>query len=543
MRRPAISFALASILPLGSAALAAPKISVSLEPSSAPVNRPGRMVVFLVNSDSGLDEKTAPIDGPFWESEQPIFGMDFDSLLPDREIVIDAGADGYPGNVGALKRGKYRAQACAIVRREDSNWKRVSGNLYSERGDLEIDADGNGSVRLKLDRLTQAPDRKSVDGVDWFATPSTLLSDFRGEPVELRAGVVFPLEYDPSKKYRAIYFVPGFGGDDLDAARFAIERASSTGPARDLAKQTFLIVLNPEGPNGHTLFADSANNGPCAKALTTELIPALEKEFPLIAKPEARILRGHSSGGWSTIWLALTEPNTFGVAWSSSPDPVDFRKFQVVNIYDEDNFYTAPTKTESGALMCEDRPSFRELDRTTGKARNVMTIRREAMQEDVLGPDNTSGQQWDSWFAVFGPRNAAGHPAALFDPATGVIDHAVAEKYRAFDIGAMVRADPDRYLPLLRYNVRIMVGDSDSFFLNEAVSLLKEDVDHLVAAKEQPSQTGWSDEAPAGHPPPPEGYIKVLPGYDHGTIFQSPEIRAIDREMLDYLKDLDSPHK
>lgn len=499
--------------------------------------------MFLVNRDSGVDSQTAPIDGPFWESEQPIFGVDFDAIKPGQEVVIDDRADGYPGKVSALKPGKYRAQACAIVHREDSNWKRVNANLYSDARDLEIDASGNGSVRLTLDHKTAARARKPTEGMEWFAAPSKLLSDFRSEPVDLRAGVVFPLEYDPAKKYAAIYFVPGFGGDDLDAAQFAIDRANSTGPARDLAKQTFLIVLNPEGPNGHTLFADSANNGPCAKALVTELIPALEKKFPLIAKPEARILRGHSSGGWSTIWLALTQPSTFGAAWSSSPDPVDFRKFQVVNIYEEENFYTAPAKTESGALMCEDRPSFRELDRATGKPRNVMTIRREAMQEDVLGPDNTSGQQWDSWFAVFGPRNSAGHPAALFDPATGVIDHAVAEKYRAFDIGAMIRADPERYLSLLRNNVRILVGDSDSFFLNEAVALLKKDLDHLDAAKEQPTQTGPSGKSHAENPLPPNGYIKVLPGYDHGTIFRSPEIRAIDGEMVDYLHGVDSLHK
>lgn len=522
-----------------SPAAAAPDISVSLAPGEEPMLERGRIVVFLVNRDSNIDERTAPIEGPFWDSEQPIFGVDFDSIRPDQEIAIGDSADGYPGKIDSLKPGKYRAQACAIVRRADSNWKRVSGNLYSEPGELVIDSMGKGEIRLKLNHRTGSPERKAVTGVEWFAAPSRLLSDFRGSPVEMRAGVVFPLEYDASRKYWAIYFIPGFGGDDLDAAHLAIERANSTGTARDLAKETFLIVLNPEGPNGHTLFANSANNGPCAKALTTELIPALEKKFPLIAKPAARILRGHSSGGWSTVWLALTEPDTFGAAWSSSPDPVDFRKFQVVDIYGEDNFYTAPSRTQAGALMCEDRPSFRELDRTTGKTRNVMTIRREARQEDVLGPDNTSGQQWDSWFAVFGPRNAAGHPAALFDSATGVIDHSVAEQYRTFDIGAMVRADSDRYLWLLRNNVRIVVGDSDSFFLNEAVALLKDDIDRLVAAQQQSSRI----DATRGSLPPPNGYIKVLSGYDHGTIFRSPEIRAIDREMLDYLHDLDSPHK
>ncbi|MBX3380284.1 MAG: hypothetical protein KF805_09310 [Phycisphaeraceae bacterium] len=519
-------------------ATAAPTISVTLDQRLS-ARAGGRLVVFLVAENSGVKPDTPPIEGPFWDSEQPIFGLDVDALTHPNEILIDDRASAYPHKPSELKAGQYQAQACLIRTHQDSNWKRVSGNLYSDPQELMIDPDGNGSIRLVLNHQIQAPNRPALPGVEWFDIESALLSAHRSESVRLRAGVVLPLEYDPSRHYPAIYMVPGFGGDDLDAAHLAVDRAGSTGAARNLAKATFLIVLNPEGPNGHTLFADSANNGPCAKALTTELIPALEKKYPLIARPEDRILRGHSSGGWSTVWLALTEPNTFGAAWSSSPDPVDFRRFQIVNIYDEDDFYTAPSKTESGALMCTDRPSFRELDRDTGKTRNVMTIRREAMQEDVLGPDNTSGQQWDSWFAVFGPRNAAGHPAALFDPVTGVIDHAVAEQYHRYDIGAMIRADPERYLWPLRNNVRILVGDSDSFFLNEAVSLLKDDVDHLVATWEQPSKADMK----AGHPPPPGGYIKVLPGYDHGTIFRSPEIHALDREMLDYLRDLDSPHK
>ncbi len=499
------------------------------EQTPAPAS--GRVVLFLIAESADQPADRRPIEGPFWESEQPVFGLDVTGLKPGESITIDDRADSYPAKVADLKPGPYRAQACLIAHRADSDWKRVNGNLYSEVVRFSAGGSEGNPVEFVLTNQTKEPSREPAPGVEWIETPSKLLSDFRKADVQLRAGVVLPLDYDPSRKYPAIYFVPGFGGDDRDAPQFARERAASKGAARELARSTFLFVLNPEGPYGHNLFVNSANNGPCAKSLTTELIPALEKKYPLITKPEARFLRGHSSGGWSTVWLALTEPDTFGAAWSSSPDPVDFRKLQVVNIYDEENFYTAPSKAESGALTCVDRPSFRELDRRTGKTRNVMTIRRESMQEDVLGPDNTSGQQWDSWFAVFGPRNTAGHPAALFDPKTGVIDHAVAEQFRAFDIGSMLRADPERYLPLMRSNVRILVGDADSFFLNEAVALLKADVERLTQAPPE-FPVGAAPQQP---PAPPDGYIKILHGYDHGTIFGSPEVRALDQEMLDEL--------
>lgn len=509
---------LASLLCAPPQAAAAPEITVALAPSITSPVGPGRLVVFLIASEAALGERTVPIDGPFWESEQPLFGVDVPSMKSDAPVAIDDRADSYPGKPSALKPGRYRAQARLVSHCQDSNWKRSPGNLFSDPKDLVIDASGNGSVRLELKHETQPPKREPTEGVEWFEIPSDLLTSFRHEPTRLRAGVVLPLEYDPTRKYAAIYRVPGFGGDDLDATHAARERAESTGAARDLAKETFLIVLNPEGPNGHTLFADSANNGPCSRALTEELIPALEKRFPLVALPSRRILQGHSSGGWSTLWLALTKPDVFGATWSTSPDPVDFRKFQTVNIYDDTNFY-------SGGTPASDRPSFREFDRATGKQREVMTIRREARQEDVLGPNNTSGQQWDSWFAVFGPRDQAGNPAALFDPVTGTIDPDIASKYRAYDIASLVRADPARYLPLLRQTVHLAVGEADSFYLNEAVALLRADAQRL-----ETSTPELAKPVKAG------GSIKIIPGLDHSTIFRSPEVRATPAEMLEYLR-------
>ena len=31
------------------------------------------------------------------------------------------------------------------------------------------------------------------------------------------------------------------------------------------------------------------------------------------------------------LWLATEYPHIFGAAWASSPDPVDFRRFQLVS--------------------------------------------------------------------------------------------------------------------------------------------------------------------------------------------------------------------
>ena len=134
---------------------------------------------------------------------------------------------------------------------------------------------------------------------------------------------------------------------------------------------------------------------------------------------------------------------------------------------------------------------------------------------------HTSGQQWDSWLAVFGPKGADGLPADLYDPTTGAIDQAVAAKMRRYDIGELLRQNPDKIGRVLREKVRLIVGDRDNYGLNFAVSLLKEDLDRLAPAKEGDDRG--------------VGYIRILPG-DHGTVMMNPEARAARAEMLECLK-------
>lgn len=517
-------------LSLAVPALAQPVFKVRLGTSSSKDSEKetisGRLIVLLKSSDS--TEREDPIEGPFEESVQPIFGMDIVEASDGAEVLIPDSADGFPAPLKALPPGKYKAQARLDRRRLDSNWRREPGNLFTGKVvEFEFKEGERPDVLLTLDRETDLKQLPKVEGCEWVEIESKLLSEFRGETVKLRAGVVLPIDYDPTKKYAAVYEVPGFGGNHTSASGIA-RRRRGVGADSDegrLAREAFWIVLNPEGPNGHTLFADSANNGPCGRALVEELIPQLEVKFSLDTKPERRLLRGHSSGGWSTLWLATEYPGTFGATWSTSPDPVDFRRFQLTDIYADANVYgpSMPddVRTRIPVASVDDHglPHWVSY-RRGGKV--VMSAEREIMQEDVLGPDNTSGQQWDSWFAVFGPRNDAKNPAALFDPHSGKIDRTIAGQYRKYDIAARLREHPEVYGPIFRDRVRLIVGDADNYFLEEAVLLLKDDLAKLKLGEGKGSG----------------GYIKIVPGKDHGTVFATPEVRGITKEMIEYLAGL-----
>jgi hypothetical protein len=480
----------------------------------------GRVVVYLIGPGAGVPDDASPADAPFYEEPQPLYGMDIGADADRSDLrVTDATAMGYPGPMAGLSPGEYRAQAVLDRRSEFGAWRREAGNLYSEVVPFRIGEDGAWpEVVLTLDRVVGAARGPRAEGVAFFEVHSSLLSEFRGRPTAMRAGVVTPLGYMPGEAYPALYVVSGFGGNHSMADRVAMRQRRLTPgtPEHTMASSAFTIVIDADGPYGHTLLADSANNGPVGRALIEELIPALEKEYNLIARPEARLLNGHSSGGWTTLWLATEYPGIFGAAWSSAPDPVDFHAFQKVNIYDDVNlFYRNIGSNEAGAAQREPIASYTEDGQV------LMTIVQEAGVEHAMGPRNSSGQQWHSWMAVFGPRAADGRPADLFDPVTGEIDPAVAARFRPFDITARLEADPGRFGPLFRERIRLVVGDADSYDLHPAVIRLKGALDRV-----SPQLTA---EATAGS-------ITIVPGADHGTVLGSDAVRAWPADMVTHLR-------
>jgi hypothetical protein len=474
----------------------------------------GRVVVYLIAPGAKVAERSRPADAPFYEDPQPLYGLDVDADTDWSALrLTDANAAGFPGPMGALPPGDYRAQAVLDRTRAFGSWRRETGNLYSDVVPFKIGADGAWpAVELTLDRTVGPQRRPERAGVEFVEVRSELLSAFRGTEVMMRAGVVFPTGYEAGAAYPALYIVPGFGDNHTMAAGIASRRRDMTPgtPEHTLASSVFTVVLDPDGPHGHTLFADSVNNGPVGRALVEELIPALESEFNLTAKPEARLLNGHSSGGWTTLWLATEYPDTFGATWSSAPDPVDFHAFQKINIYEDASMYF-----QAGASGGrEPIPSYTENGQV------LMTIAQEIGVENIIGPRNTSGQQWHSWMAVFGPRGADGHPADLYDPATGDLDRAVAGAFRAFDITDRLRRNPGRFGPLFRDRIRLVVGDADSYDLHLAVIRLRDTLGRV-----------WPQVTTEMTP----GSIKVVPGADHSDVLQREEILAWPADMLAHL--------
>jgi len=213
---------------------------------------------------------------------------------------------------------------------------------------------------------------------------------------------------------------------------------------------------------------NSASQGPYGDAITYELIPYIEQQFRGLGEGWARFLYGGSTGGWEALAVQVMYPDEYNGCFAACPDPIDFRAYMTVNIYDDANAYFY-----EGPFRRIEKPSNRDW---LGAIRS--TVRDDGLMELVLGDKNRSGQQLDIWEAVFSPVGDDGYPQRLWDRRTGVIDHAVAEYWKKnYDLRSILERDWATLGPKLEGKIHIFAGDMDNYYLNNAVYLLEELLD------------------------------------------------------------------
>lgn len=203
---------------------------------------------------------------------------------------------------------------------------------------------------------------------------------------------------------------------------------------------------------GHSEYANSDNNGPWGDALTKELIPALEKQYHCNG---ARLLTGHSSGGWSALWLQVHYPKVFDGCWSSSPDPVDFRSFQKINLYKNQNWFYG-------------KDSILNQARTVAGRFPWFSMRTAQQMEQVV----YRGEQMHSYNAVFSRMRNDGFPENICNPITGEMDSIAFNHWKKYDISRYLHDNWSQLKSDLDGKIRLTVGQPDNFLLNYPVMLL-----------------------------------------------------------------------
>ena len=252
---------------------------------------------------------------------------------------------------------------------------------------------------------------------------SPLLSKFWGRPILIGATILLPKDYDRDSgvqypvNYEQGHFStqpPGGFAERAEPKPDATERQKERARRQEefskawqsgaFPRMLFVTFQHPTPYYDDSYAIDSPNMGPYGQAITQELIPYIEKNFRAIPQPWARILSGGSTGGWESLALQIFYPDYFGGTFSYCPDPVDFHYFEMVNIYDWDNAWYRKDDWRKTPIPGERQPDGLVLS----------TMREQLKYEQAMGSGGRSGEDWDCWQAVYGPRRARRlFPAAL----------------------------------------------------------------------------------------------------------------------------------
>jgi hypothetical protein len=434
---------------------------------------------------------TRPPAEPNWFNPEPMFAWDVTGWKPGEARTFGPEGIGYPTPLAKLAKGTYYAVAVMDFDRGGRSFGAAEGNAYSKPERVEFDPDSGGSVSLRIDQVYKGRQFPESERVKLVSVESRLLSAFHGRPVRMRAGVALPKSFatSPERRYPIVFEVPGFGGDHFGAVFAAARNATDVGGV-----EMIHVVLDPSCRLGHHVFADSANNGPWGRALCEELIPHIEMTYRGVGVPAARFLTGHSSGGWSSLWLQVSYPEFFGGTWSTAPDPVDFRDFQRIDVY-----------RPGTNMFVDEQGNQRPLARRGGKP--VLFYKPFSDMEVVMG----HGGQLSSFEAVFSPRGPDGRPRPLWDRATGRVDREVAKAWEAYDIRLKLEREWPTLGPKLAGKLHVFMGADDTFYLDGATRLLKESLAKLGS----------------------DAVVEIVPGKDHGSLMDRTLRERIAREMAE----------
>jgi enterochelin esterase-like enzyme len=423
---------------------------------------------------------------PNWFSPAPFFAVDVKDVKPGEPIAIGADSLGFPAPLQKLEPGQYLVQAVMDFNLGERSFASAAGNGYSRWKSATLGPNA-AATELVVDQTVAPRTFQESPRLRLVDIKSQLLSKYRGREVRMQAAVALPESYskDTDKRYPVIYEIPGFGGTHHTRDFYTMNTVKD-------GEEFLAVLLNPECPLGHHVFADSANNGPCGQALIEELIPHIEKIYRAVGKAESRFVTGHSSGGWSSLWLQVEYPDDFGGVWSTAPDPVDFRDFQLIDLY-----------SQNANMFTDERGNPRPIARRGETP--MLFYKAFSDMEVVFG----RGGQLGSFEAVFSPRMPDGTPRKLWDRKTGTVDPETAETWKKYDIRLKLEREWPTLSKKLNGKLHVYMGATDTFYLEGATKLLKLSLQRLGS----------------------DAKVEIFPGKDHGSLMDSAMRGRIAREM------------
>jgi hypothetical protein len=472
-------------------------------------------ILLIISKDAQREPRFTVVEGI--ESQQA-FGFDVDQLQAGSKVRVDQSVLGYPlESLRELPPGDYYVQAVLNIYErftlgsgkvvklppdagEGQHWQIKPGNLMSRVLKLHLDPASSGAIQISLDRKLPPIEAQLADVdsmLDWqkitqpnpgldsqwerhVRIKSELLSKFWGRPTYIGAVVLLPdgWQEHPDARYPVLiahdhfhrHFSPSFRTVPPDPRAEGPEKRSQESGWKLFQDWTSgrlprVLIVMPQHANPYfddAYAVNSANLGPYGDAIMHELLPMIEARYRGLGQGWARTVFGGSTGGWEALATQVFYPDDINGAWVGCPDPIDFRAYGPVNIYEDKNAYF-----REGPFLKVPLPEKR-------MANGILDATMEQCNryELVLGSHGRSGEQWDAWQAVFSPAGEDGYPKPIWDKRSGEIDKSVVGHWREhYDLSHIMKRDWATLGSKLAGKIHISVGDMDTWYLNNAVHL------------------------------------------------------------------------
>ena len=141
----------------------------------------------------------------------------------------------------------------------------------------------------------------------------TVECEFQDGPTKIR--VLLPHKVEKNRRYPVLYVLPVEAGDGVRYGDGLLEVKK-----RGLHDKYGLIAVQPTFAR-LPWYADHPSDAKVRQEsyFLKVVLPFVEGEYPVLAKPEGRLLLGFSKSGWGAFSLLLRHPDVFGkaVAWDA----------------------------------------------------------------------------------------------------------------------------------------------------------------------------------------------------------------------------------
>lgn len=468
------SFLFTLLLLLFSPTLTAHTFEVSYPlPTKKPVFTPR---VYIVISQGFRSPRSRMRD---WANLPTMFAVD--DLDNDGKVTIDKDS---LSTIPMLEvEGNLKVQA---VVRINPDWflpGSGEGDLYSATQRINFVKGEPQKLTFHADKVVEAPTFRTEGLVQDHYFKSEKLSKFHGRDYQMRYSVILPDDWNPEQKYPVIIYVTGYTAVHQSSTR-RIKRTFG-----EKGKKAIIVIADANCRWGHSVFANSVVNGPWGDALTYELLPHIDQKYSG-AGAAHRYITGVSSGGWTAAWAITNYPDAYAEAWPVAPDPVDFEKFQELNLVDQkpDNLFTT-TEQEEQVARCISLPQL------------GWTFQNMANFEHVLG----AGGQLQSFGAVFSAnKNEDGSPDSWYDINNGKVNRSVTDAWAPYNIALLLESNWKKLEPKLKGKMHFGIHSTDMFHLDHSVRSLE------IKCKQLGSDATFSYFEGQGHHLPPSHAEKMM---------------------------------